>query len=192
MKNINSKLIKRLEIRDTKKYGRGVYAKENIDKGSVVYVLSGPTMTPTDFAKMVNSDKEDIDDPLQVGKRTYINLDKVSDTFNHSCDPNTGLRKRSEMIAIKDIKKGEEVTFDYSSTIAPTEWKMKCGCGSKDCRKILSDVRSVPRKKIEYYKQNGVIQRYMKLVLAEVYAGKYRIPKYELELLKNLKKTDNL
>jgi SET domain-containing protein len=192
MKNDNSKLIKRLEIRDTKKYGRGVYAKEDIKKGSVVYLLSGPTMTPADFAKMVNSDKEDIDDPLQVGKRTYIDLDKVSRIFNHSCEPNTGLRKRSEMLAISNIRKGDEITYDYSATIAPTEWKMKCNCGASKCRKILSDIVSVPKKQIEFYRDSGVLQKYMKLVLEQVELGKYKIPKYELELLQNLKKTNNL
>jgi uncharacterized protein len=192
MKNNNPELIKRLEIKDTKKYGKGVYAREDIKKGSVVYVLSGPTMTPDDFAKMVNSDKEDIDDPLQVGKRTYIDLDKISRIFNHSCSPSTGVRKRSEIFALKDIKKGEQITYDYSSTIAPTEWKMRCGCNSNNCRKILGDIRSIAKKQLNYYKQSGSLQRYMKSVVRDVEYGKYKIPKYEIELLNNLKKTDNL
>ena len=136
--------------------------------------------------KKINSKNENIDDPLQVGKRTYIDLDKKSHLFNHSCNPNTGIRKISEMFALRDIKRGEELTYDYSSTIAPTEWKMKCKCGGDGCRKILSDVLSIPKKQLEYYKKSGAIQKYMKLVLKDVERGKYKLPKYEVIALKKL------
>jgi len=191
MTNTSSWHSPKLEIRDTKKYGKGVFAKENIKKRAIIYTLNGPKMSTSDFAKMVNSDKENIDDPLQIGRRTYINLDKISRIFNHSCDPNTGIRKRSEMFALKDITKHDEITYDYSSTIAPTEWKMKCKCGAKNCRKILGDILSLPKKQLEFYKKNGAIQKYMKSILNEIKFKKYKIPKYELILLKKLKKTDN-
>ena len=182
----------KLEIRETRKYGKGVFASEDIKKGAIVYVLNGPTMSPDDFARMVNSDKENIDDPLQVGRRTYIDLDKISRIFNHSCDPTTGIRNRSDMFALRDIRKGEELTYDYSSVIAPTEWKMKCKCGYKHCRKVLGDIQSLPKERLIYYKKNGALQRYMKSIVKEIESGTYKIPKYELVLLEKLKKTDNL
>ena len=182
----------KLVVKDTGKYGRGVFAGEDIKKRRVVYILDGITMTPKDFASKVNSDKENIDDPLQVGKRTYIDLDKISRIFNHSCNPSVGVRNRSELFALKDIKNGDEITYDYSSTIAPTEWKMRCNCESINCRKILSDVKSIPKQQIDFYKKQGALQRYMKKILKEIESGKYVIPKYELELLEKLKKTDNL
>lgn len=182
----------KLVVKETGKYGKGVFAGEDIKKGQKIYILSGPTMTTKKFAEMVNSGNENIDDPLQVGKRTYIDLDKISRTFNHSCNPTTGIRKRSEMFALREIKKGEELTYDYSSVVAPTEFRMKCYCGAKDCRKIVGDIRSIPNKKIFFYKNEGALQKYMKLVAKQLENSTYRIPKYELELLKALKKTDNL
>ena len=184
----NPKLI----VKDTKKYGKGVFAEEDIKKESVIYVLGGKKMSPNVFYRVVNSNKEDIDDPLQIGKRTYIDLDKFSRSFNHSCNPNAGIRKSSEMFALTNINKGEQITFDYSSTIAPTKWKMKCKCGSKNCRKILGDILSIPEKQLDYYKKVGALQKYMKLILKETETNTYKIPKYELLLLENLKRTDNI
>jgi uncharacterized protein len=183
-RKINSKL----EIRDTKKYGNGVFATKDIAKDSIMCVLRGERMDVKELVNRVNSDKEYIDDPLQIGKRTYIDLDKNSRCFNHSCSPNAGLRKASEMFALSDIKKGEEVTFDYSLTIAPTVWSMKCKCGSKNCRKILGDILTVPKSELKRYRAAGALQSYMKLLLKEIGSGNYRIPKYEIIALEGLKK----
>jgi SET domain-containing protein len=179
----------KLEIRATRKYGKGVFAAEDIEKGRIVWVLDGERMDALDLVERVNADAENINDPLQIGKRTYIDLDEVSRTFNHSCNPSTGIRKTSEMFALRGIKKGEELTYDYSATIAPTEWKMRCKCGSRNCRGILGDVLSVPREQLDYYKRHGAIQKYMKAILTDVEAGRYMIPKYELAALAKLKRT---
>lgn len=182
----------KLVVKETGKYGKGVFAGEDIKRGQKIYILSGPTMTTKKFAEMVNSGNENIDDPLQVGKRTYIDLDKISRTFNHSCSPTTGIRNRSEMFALRGINKGQELTYDYSSVVAPTEFKMKCCCGAKDCRKIIGDIRSIPNKKLYFYKNNGALQRYMKKIVQQLENDLYKIPEYELKLLAALKKTDNL
>ncbi len=166
----------------------GVFALSDIKKGSIIYVLSGKKMDVNDFAKKVISGKEALDDPFQIGKRTYIDLDKFSRLFNHSCDPNGGIRKTSELFAIKDIKKGDEITYDYSLTISPTEWSMRCKCGTKKCRKVLGDILSVPKKRLNEYKKLGAIQVYMKPIIKEIENKSYIIPKYELWLIEELKK----
>ena len=50
---------------------------------------------------------------------------------NHSCDPNTKVEDNAD-VAIKDIKKGEEITSDYS--VANIQKHFACNCGSKKCR----------------------------------------------------------
>lgn len=186
-----SKASPELKICDTGKYGSGVFANEDIKKGQIVYVFGGERIDVTDLLKRVNSNEENIDDPFQIGKRTYIDLDEISRSFNHSCDPSTGVRKTAEMFALRDIKKGEEITFDYSLTIAPTDWKMKCMCDSKICRKILGDILSVPKKRLEEYREAGALQNYMKLLLGSMKNGKYKIPEYEKLVLEKLKNTSN-
>jgi len=180
-------------VKNTGKYRKGVFAKTNIKSGEKIHLFRGETISVKDFVERINSNKENIDDPLQVGKRTYLDLDTISRTFNHSCNPNAALRKRSELFAIKDISKGTEITYDYSLTVAPTEWGMKCKCGSKHCRGTLGDVLSIPKKRLNIYRKIGALQDYMKRLLGEIErVGHYEMPKYELFLLDKVKNTSNL
>ncbi|KZV45935.1 histone-lysine N-methyltransferase ASHH2 [Dorcoceras hygrometricum] len=61
--------------------------------------------------------------------------------INHSCDPNCRTEKwmvNGEvcvgLFAVKDIKKGEEVTFDYNYVRVFGAAAKKCVCGSLNCR----------------------------------------------------------
>ena len=178
----------KLAIRETGKYGKGVYATKTIEKGEWIHAMKGVRMSLDEFIEKMASGQEREDDPLQVGRKTYIDLDDFSRCFNHGCDPNAGLRKTCEMFAIRRIETGEEVVYDYSSTVAPTAWEMRCECGSEKCRKILGDILSVPPNRLATYKQNGALQRYMRALLQEVESGVYRIPAYELAAIAKLKR----
>lgn len=176
-----------LEVRQTGKYGAGVFATEDIKKGTIIHILAGEKVSHKEALRRVLGEQENLDDIFQIGKRTYIDLNEHSRIFNHSCDPNAGLRKTSEMFALRDIKKGEEITYDYSLTIAPTEWEMKCKCGSPKCRGILGDITSIPKKQLERYEKMGAIQKYMQPILIQVKNKIYKMPKYEMEALEKLK-----
>jgi SET domain-containing protein len=55
--------------------------------------------------------------------------------INHSCDPNTFFRctaERAEVYALRDIRKGEELTCDYGES--QHEGKLPCRCGARNCR----------------------------------------------------------
>lgn len=57
---------------------------------------------------------------------------------NHSCSPNTYMRvcySRVEFYSLKPIREGEELTCDYGPT--HHDGKLKCGCGSPDCKGYL-------------------------------------------------------
>jgi len=181
----------KLTIKDTGKYGKGVFAAKEIKKGEVIHIFDGRKLDVTDVVKRINSGKESIDDPLQIGRRTYIDLDDFSRLFNHSCDPNAGVRKTSELFALRDVKKEEQISFDYSSTIAPTAWKMKCKCGLDNCRGVVGDILSLPKKRREEYRKLGALQRYMRSLLKEIDGGSYKIPKYEVLALEKLNSNRN-
>jgi D-alanine-D-alanine ligase-like ATP-grasp enzyme len=58
---------------------------------------------------------------------------------NHSCDPNTaydGLDVKST----RDIKKGEELTLDYSSFLDEHMQPFQCKCGTASCRGLITGV----------------------------------------------------
>jgi len=175
-----------LVIADASACGKGVFSSQAIRKGNFIYLLDGVTITLGQLVERVLAGSEAMNDPLQIGKKTYLDLDDFSRTFNHSCDPNAGLRKRSELFALRDIEAGEQITFDYSATVAPTEWSMECMCGSTKCRKIIRDIRSIPRGQLQIYKKAGAIQRYMKPLLKSIEEGVCAIPDYELKALRKL------
>lgn len=58
--------------------------------------------------------------------------------FNHSCNGNLGFDKNGDFVALKDIKKGEELSYDYGLIESNPKFKMRCKCNSNDCRKIIT------------------------------------------------------
>ncbi len=54
---------------------------------------------------------------------------------NHSCEPNAGFNDAGELIALRDIAMGEEVTYDYLSIPLPASpWNFACHCKTDSCR----------------------------------------------------------
>jgi len=92
----------------------------------------------------------------------------IDDFFNHSCEPNAGLvikEKKIFLKAIKNIKKGSEITWDYSTTMYeaefPDKWEMDCVCGSKKCRQRIVDFKELPKKIQLRYIKAGVVPAYI-------------------------------
>ena len=55
--------------------------------------------------------------------------------INHSCQPNTFFRctpERAEVYALRDIRRGEELTVDYGES--QHDGKLPCRCGAARCR----------------------------------------------------------
>ena len=97
--------------------GKGLFATEQIEKGEEVITLKGKKVREPELDKLLEAKAVRWNDPLELGKGMYLLLDDVSILANHSCDPNTGVHGKSTLIALRTIKKGEEVTFDYSTTV---------------------------------------------------------------------------
>ena len=58
--------------------------------------------------------------------------------INHSCAPNTFFRitpERAEIYALRDIRRGEELTVDYGES--QHEGTLPCRCGALSCRGFL-------------------------------------------------------
>lgn len=114
--------------------GRGVAAVRPILRGTVVAVLGGSIVTRTDL-EMIPKDIAHLN--MQVEEDLYIlTLDKESPAscINHSCEPNVGLEGQIALIAMRDIRGGEEITFDYAMCDGSPYIEFPCSCGSKLCR----------------------------------------------------------
>jgi len=58
--------------------------------------------------------------------------------LNHSCEGNCGFNDKGDFIAIREIKRGEELTYDYGLAESNPNFAMTCTCGSKKCRRIIT------------------------------------------------------
>ena len=58
---------------------------------------------------------------------------------NHSCDANTGYSGLN-VIALRDIKKGEELTLNYASFLDETMEPFTCRCGSPNCSGLITGI----------------------------------------------------
>src|SRR6476661_490910 len=139
------------------RFGKKVVATVPIKKNLALLRFAG---VPLSFEETTDlGDKESFG--LQVSHDCYIYLDAPYRYVNHSCDPNCGITPALDLIAIKDIMKGEELTYDYSTTMLERHWTMECKCGSAKCRKVIRDFDQLPKETRDYYLDLNVVQRYI-------------------------------
>jgi len=134
--------MKKVKVLSSSIQGKGLFADEPIKKGERIFYIPGERKL-----RAIRSEKESwrFINWIGVGKKVWINPNKtIARHLNHSCDPNSAIIGKKTMMAIKDIKKDEEITFDYSFTDVDPHWKIKCNCGSKNCRGVIGHIYSVP------------------------------------------------
>ncbi len=135
---MKSILSPKVIVGESKRHGRGMIAKEDIIKGEVVFIKGGHVLTRKElFAKSVINSYLPIDDNYYLAARNEKEEDSIKLYINHSCEPNCGLRGDIVFIAIRDIKKDEELTIDYAM-VDNEDYKIECTCDSSDCRKTIT------------------------------------------------------
>lgn len=119
-------------VKDSKIHKKGVFASKDFKKGEVVICLdTSKTITKTEYDKLKEKEKDYI--PVIKGK--YIVAQEPEKYVNHSCEFNTETKNFCD-VAIRNIKKGEEITTDYFKD--PLGRDLKCNCGSQKCRRFIS------------------------------------------------------
>jgi uncharacterized protein len=158
----------KLKISESKAHGKGVFAVEKIKKDERLAIFGGSVML-IDDVKNLPKGMESF--PLQIEERfVFGNVSSVPeevDYFNHCCDPNSGINGQIFLVAMRDIMKGEEITFDYAMNIAEavgsdSVFEMDCKCGSENCRKKVTERDwRIPelRKKYKGYFSEYIRQR---------------------------------
>jgi uncharacterized protein len=127
-------------------YGRGIFAKVDINKGDLIFTWEG-LLRQGIYPWYVG------DRWLQIGEFQWLDPSVCNPGcyINHSCNPNSGIRNSVEMVAMRDIIKGEEVTFDYSTSESEDGWYLICHCGEKNCRRIIKPYEFLSKElKLKY------------------------------------------
>eukprot|EP01087_Luapelamoeba_hula_P008221 TRINITY_DN2044_c0_g1_i4.p1 TRINITY_DN2044_c0_g1~~TRINITY_DN2044_c0_g1_i4.p1 ORF type:complete len:114 (-),score=24.57 TRINITY_DN2044_c0_g1_i4:92-433(-) len=57
---------------------------------------------------------------------------------NHSCEPNVWFIGQDVIAARRDIKKGEELYYDYATSESNDFMRLTCMCGEATCRREIS------------------------------------------------------
>ena len=133
--------MKSYKIKKSKidKKGRGLYASKNIKAGVKVIDYVGKIVTNK---QIEDSDKFDNSKPIYLftlNKRYTLDGDfhwNTAGLINHSCNNNCeyeGKGLKVWVTAVKNIKKGEELTCDYGFGYDKDYKQFRCKCGSKNC-----------------------------------------------------------
>lgn len=142
--------------------GTAVFAARAFKKGDVITQFKGPVIHKSRIPKKYEGAA---DRYVQIGLDTFLGPSgEIDDLINHSCDPNAGLKFTTSgilLIAIKDINVGDEIAWDYSTTMFENEWKMCCDCKTKICRKIIGDFMLLDRGTQAKYAALGVVPSYI-------------------------------
>ena len=118
---------------------KGLFANKNIKKGTKIINYVG---------KIITKKETDTNPKFDNGKAIYLyNLNSRYDLdgdftynkarlINHSCNPNCEVDGKGLKLwinAIKDIKKGEELSYDYGFGFDIDYKQFPCKCSSKNC-----------------------------------------------------------
>jgi SET domain-containing protein len=112
--------------------GTGLRSISNIKQGEIVALFEG-FLINVDIANSWYLSGND--HMLQISNDNFLAITGDEKYVNHSCSPNCAfLNNNGELIALRDIDKNEEITFDYSAN-ENTEFQFDCGCNTLKCRK---------------------------------------------------------
>jgi len=127
--------------------GRGVFAGCTFAAGEEVLEFLGEVRDVSEL--------NDLTYALQIGHRDFLTASGgIDDYVNHSCRPNCGIRVdngRVVLFALRLIREGEEILFDYSTTQTGGFWEMSCQCGAANCRGQIGDFKDLPIEHQQFY-----------------------------------------
>lgn len=133
-----------IESRATHDKGLGLFAKGPIQKGELICITMGQILTTEQVVMFpMPYHAFQIEQDLQLAPTDLSTLTGIFVT-NHSCSPNAGIRNAASLVALKDIKDGDEICYDYCMTDrAPGDQAtvtMECQCGYPNCRRTITDL----------------------------------------------------
>ena len=124
--------------------GHGLVAEETIEEETVVEKLEGRAVP---YGKIPDSE---IANAFQVGEDRWIVPQSNARYLNHSCDPNCYISSNLDVIALRKIYKGEELTVMYNDVTIEKymsrgstlpQWddrrSFDCQCGTPRCMKRI-------------------------------------------------------
>lgn len=140
-------------------HNRGLFAAKRIPQDEYVIQYLGERVRKKESQRRATTQHDrslesgdgsvyifELDDKYDIDGNFEWNIARLA---NHSCSPNCEAQNvESEiwLVALRDLKKGEEITFDYGYALEHWE-DHPCRCGSDDCVGYI--VRREDRSKLK-------------------------------------------
>ena len=153
----------------SKVHGIGLFAKKDISKKTKIIEYVGAKVTKKEgdrradkqISRAIKNKNNGMVYVFELNSRFDIDGSYKYNTaryINHSCDPNcevTGFGLKIWVYAIKNIKRGEELSYDYGFSFDKDFKDYPCKCGSKNCVGYIVKSESRWRiKKSKFYKSH--------------------------------------
>jgi len=141
-------------------YGLTYFTKRNFKKGEVI--VKG-------FGRIISRQTEHFS--VQIGYNAHFSPTKWTGKYwNHSCEPNCFVRTRPDgfpdLIALRNIKCGEEISYSYF--MSERRWekyanenKIACKCQSKKCFGMIRSFIQLSYKEQYLFKKKKYLSKYL-------------------------------
>lgn len=122
--------------------GLAVFATEDIPAGERIAIFTGEkyySKTALGLPEIMRNHA------IQTGPEEFVfGYKGLAQCLCHSCDPNCGIRNRTELYTVKPVSQGEQLTWDYRCS-ENSNWVLKtCLCGADRCTGSITNFDSLP------------------------------------------------
>ncbi len=139
---------KKYAIKGNTLAGYGIYATQPISANEVIF--KGEEKAQRIVTKKYVEEKWNEEEKenfrryaYPISSEVYILWDENPSEWapqNHSCNANTAYNGLN-VIALRNIEQGEELTLDYAHFLDETAQPFTCNCQSSNCRSIISGIK---------------------------------------------------
>lgn len=137
--------------------GVGLFADEDIRPGILIGEYQGEVLSQEEFRNRKHDYRGERHFYFMTLTRNLVidasRKSQITRFVNHSCDPNcvtekwnAGGEPRVAIVSLRDIPKGEEITFDYGAHSVGLD-SAPCLCGSSKCRGKLAAAKKAAQVK---------------------------------------------
>lgn len=142
--------------------GYGIYANRNISKGEIIF--KGEGLSQRIITKRYVEQNWNETEKLHfrryaypVSEALFILWDEEPGEWapqNHCCEPNTAFDGLN-VLALQNIKAGEELTLDYAQFLDENMEPFSCECKSEKCRGLIM---GIPGNSLTHREKNKIVQ----------------------------------
>ena len=150
--------MKLYKVKKSKIDKNGLYANCDIKKGTKIIEYKGKIITRRHSEESSKFDNKKAIYLFNLNKKYDLDGDfkfNIARLINHSCNPNceaAGAGLKVWVYAIKDIRRNEELSYDYGFSYGEDYKQFPCRCGAKNCIGYIVRQGSrwrIKKKKIE-------------------------------------------